>query len=82
MAEDKPEEKEPKTVKEMTTAARTFIEYLSNEGFSAEEGICVLAHASSLTQVELMMRLILKSAKVMAIEVPPPGVMVQKPSDN
>jgi len=80
--EKKPEEKEPKTAEEMTDAARTFIQYLKSEGFSVEEGICVLALASSLAQVELMMSLILKNAKVMAIPVPHPNVMVTKPSDN
>jgi len=80
--EKKPEEKEPKTAQDMLDAARTFITFLKDQGFSVEEGICVLALASSLTQVDMMMSLLLKNAKVMAIPVPHPGVMVPKPSDN
>ena len=80
--EKKPEEKEPKTAQEMVDAAHTYIGYLKSEGFSIEERICVLALASSLAQVEMMMSLILKNAKVVAIPVPHPGVMVTKPSDN
>jgi len=66
----------------MVGAASTFIKYLESEGFSVEEGICVLALASSLAQVEMMMQSILKNAKVMAMPMPHPGVMVQKPSSN
>jgi len=80
--ESKTEEKEPKSADEMTAAARTFIQYLKDEGFSVEEGICVLALASSLTQTEMLLSLLLKNAKVMAIPVPPPNVMFRKPSDN
>ena len=80
--EKKPEEKNPKTAGEMAAAASTLIKYLESEGFSIEEGICVFALASSLTQVEIMMQTILKDAKVMAMPMPHPGVMVQKPSSN
>ena len=80
--ENKPEENKPKSAEEMTDAANTYIKYLRSEGFAIEEAICVLALATSLTQVEMMMQLIFKNAKVMAIPVQHPGVMVQKPSDN
>jgi len=80
--ENKPEEREPKTAQEMTDAASTLIKYLESEGFSIEEGICVFALASSLTQVELMMKLMLMNAKVIAMPMQPPNVIVQKPSSN
>jgi len=78
--EKKPEEKEPKSADEMADAAHTFIQYLKGEGFSMEEGVCVFALASSLVQVELLMKTILKNAKVMTMPIPPP--MVTKPSEN
>ncbi len=80
--EKKTEKKEPKSTDDMTDAASTFIEYLKGEGFAVEEAICVLTLASSLMQIELLMKTILKDAKVMAIPIPPPKVMVQKPGDN
>lgn len=78
--EKKPEESGPKSTDEMTDAAHTFIQYLKGEGFTMEEGICVFALASSLVQAELLMKTILKNAKVIAVPIPPP--MVTKPSDN
>jgi hypothetical protein len=80
--ESKPEENKPKTAQDMVDAANTFIKFLKKEGFSVEEGLCALALANSLAQVDMMMQLIIKDAKVMAIPVQHPGVMVQKPSDN
>jgi len=82
MEEDKPEEREPKTAQDMVDAANTFIKFLKEHEFAVEEAICVLALASSLTQSEMMMQTILKDAKVMAIQVPHPGITVQKPSEN
>lgn len=88
MAEDKPkeekepEEREPKTTQDMVDAANTFIKFLKEHEFAVEEAICVLALASSLTQVDMMMQTIIKDAKVMAIPVQLPNVMVQKPSEN
>lgn len=88
MAEDKPEEEKepeenkPKTAQDMVDAANTFIKFLKKEGFSVEEGLCALALANSLAQVDMMMQLIIKDAKVMVIPVQHPGVTVQKPSDN
>ena len=80
--EKKPEEREQKTAQDMVDVANTFIKFLKAQGFVVEEAICVLALASSLTQVELMMQLIIKDAKVVAVPMPHPGAMVQKPSEN
>ncbi len=79
--EKKPEEKEPKSTDEMTNAARTFIQYLKGEGFAVEEAICVLTLANSLMQIELLMKTLLKDAKVMPIPIPNPNTF-QTPSDN
>lgn len=80
--EKKPEEREPKTADDRTAAARTFIQFLKDQGFSTEEGICVLALTSSLLQVEMMMQLLIKNATVMAVPMTPPHVKVTKASDN
>jgi len=79
--EEKPEESErtPKTTNEMVTAASTFITYLKDEGFEVEEGVCVFALASSLTHVELVMKTLLKNAKLVAMPIPP---AFMKPNDN
>lgn len=80
--EKKPEESGPKSADEMTDAASIVIQYLRGKGFAMEDAICVFALASSLVQVELMMKMILKNAKVIAVPVQPSNVMVQKPSSN
>jgi len=82
MAENKPEEREPKTAQDMVDAANTFIKFLKKEGFSVEEGLCALALATSLTQVDMMMHLIIKNAKIVAVPMQHPDVMVPKPSSN
>lgn len=88
MTDDKPEEekepekREPKTSGELVSTAHTFVTYLKDQGFAIEESLCVLTLASSFTQVELMMKLLLKDAKVMKVPINPSVVMVAKPSDN
>ncbi len=87
MTEDKPEEEKepekrvPKTSKELTLAAHTFVTYLKDQGFAIEESLCVLTLASSFTQVELLMQMLLKNAKVVKIPITP-SVVATKPSDN
>lgn len=78
--ENEPEEKKSKTPDEMSAAASTFIRFLNDQGFTPDEGICVLALASSLAQIEMTMQLILKNATVMSIPIPQPTF--KKPSDN
>jgi len=79
--EKKTEESErtPKTTDEMTNTASTFITYLKEEGFEVEEAVCVFALAGSLMQVELIMKTILKTAKVVAMPMQPPAFVT---SDN
>lgn len=89
MPEDTPEEKKPeeseqtpKTTDELVTVASTFITYLQNGGFEVEEMVCVFALATTHVQVELLMKTILKTAKVVAIPTQLMNTIVQKPSEN
>jgi len=78
--EKKTEESErtPKTTDELVNSASTFIKYLKDEGFEVEEAVCVFALAGSLMQVELLMKTILKNAKVVEMPLQPSMFVTSK----
>jgi len=68
--------------KDLTVAAGTLLEYMKSKDLTLEDSICVLALATSLLNVESTVELLMRNVKVIAVPMPKPGTMMQKPSSN
>ncbi len=83
MKEDQPKENNTEeNEKNLTVTAGTIIEYMKSEHLSVEDTICVLAIATSLVNVESTVDLLMKHVKIVAVPMPKPGTMMQKPASN